>query len=118
MIDNCAKVKPGMNVLIIAANDGLHGGVNIVDQETVAWLHAAVVQRRADATVIWCDIPSRPAIIWRRRGPEQGLARAARRRQRYACRRCSDQQRGRSDLRRRIARNSRYTRSAQDQVRA
>lgn len=64
MIDNCARVKPGMNVLIIAANDGLHGGVNIVDQETVAWLHAAVVQRGADATVIWCDIPSRPAIIW------------------------------------------------------
>src|SRR5262249_35861515 len=50
MVDNCAKVKPGMNVLIIAANDGLHGGVNIVDQETVAWLHAAVIQRGADAT--------------------------------------------------------------------
>ena len=64
MVDNCAKVKPGMNVLIIAANDGLHGGVNIVDQETVTWLHAVVVQRDADATVIWCDIPSRPAIIW------------------------------------------------------
>src|SRR4030095_2489521 len=64
MVDNCAKVKPGMNVLIIAANDGLHGGVNIVDQETVAWLHAAVVQRSADATVIWCDIPSRPVVIW------------------------------------------------------
>ena len=64
MVDNCAKVKPGMNVLIIAANDGLHGGVNIVDQETVTWLHAAVVQRGADATVIWCDIPARPAIIW------------------------------------------------------
>src|SRR4029434_5005666 len=64
MIDNCAKVKPGMNVLIIAANDGLHGGVNIVDQETVAWLHAAVVQRRGDATVIWSDSASRSATIW------------------------------------------------------
>src|SRR6184192_1936460 len=64
MVDNCAKVKPGMNVLIIAANDGLHGGVNIVDQETVTWLHAIVVQRNANATVIWYTIPSRPAIIW------------------------------------------------------
>ena len=64
MVDNCAKVKPGMNVLIIAANDGLYGGVNIVDQETVAWLHAAVVQRHADATVVWCDIPSRPTVLW------------------------------------------------------
>ena len=64
MVDNCAKVKPGMNVLIIAANDGLYGGVNIVDQETIAWIQSAVVQRRADATVVWCDIPSRPAILW------------------------------------------------------
>jgi hypothetical protein len=29
-----------MNVLIVAANDGLYGGVNIVDRETVAWVHA------------------------------------------------------------------------------
>ena len=36
MLDNCAKVKSGMNVLIVAANDGLYGGINIVDQETVA----------------------------------------------------------------------------------
>jgi len=50
MIDNCAKVKPGMNVLIVAANDGLHGGVNIVDREAVAWVQAAAVQRGADAT--------------------------------------------------------------------
>ena len=64
MVDNCAKVKPGMNVLIIAANDGLYGGVNIVDQEAVAWLHAAMVQRGADATVVWCDIPSRPTVLW------------------------------------------------------
>ena len=64
MLDNCAKVKPGMNVLIVAANDGLYGGVNIVDQETIAWVQAAVLQRGADATVIWTDIPSRPAILW------------------------------------------------------
>ncbi|HSE89172.1 MAG TPA: hypothetical protein VLJ79_23365 [Candidatus Binatia bacterium] len=64
LVDNCAKVKPGMNVLIVAANDGLHGGVNIVDRETVAWVHATIVQRGADATVVWCDIPSRPLVLW------------------------------------------------------
>ena len=64
MIDNCAKVKAGMNVLVVAANDGLAGGVNIVDRETVAWLHAAIVQRGADATVVWCDIPYRPMVLW------------------------------------------------------
>src|SRR5262249_36601920 len=64
MVDNCAKVKPGMNVLIIAANDGLHGGVNIVDQENVAWPHWAGVQRRAESSGIWGALPSRPAIIW------------------------------------------------------
>ena len=98
MIDNCARVKPGMNVLIIAANDGLHGGVNIVDQETVAWLHAAVVQRGADATVIWCDLPSRPAIIWGEVAEPAKPGAVPRRRQRHARRRCGDQQCGRSHL--------------------
>ena len=64
MLDNCAKVKPGMNVLLVAANDGLYGGVNIVDAETIAWLHAGIVQRGADATVVWCDIPHRPMVLW------------------------------------------------------
>ncbi len=64
MIDNCAKVKPGMNVLLVAGNDGVYGGINIVDSETIAWLHSAIVQRGADATVIWCDIPIRPTVLW------------------------------------------------------
>ena len=53
-----------MNVLIVAANDGLRGGINIVDQETVAWVQATVAQRGADATVVWCDIPHRPMVLW------------------------------------------------------
>jgi len=64
LVDNCAKVKAGMNVLIVAANDGLRGGINIVDQETVAWVQATVAQRGADATVVWCDIPHRPMVLW------------------------------------------------------
>jgi len=64
LVDNCAKVKPGMNVLLVAANDGVYGGVNIVDSEVISWLHSAIVQRGADATVIWCDIPYRPMVYW------------------------------------------------------
>jgi len=64
LVDNCAKVNPGMNVLLVAANDGLYGGVNIVDSEVISWLHSAVVQRGADATVVWCDIPHRPMVYW------------------------------------------------------
>jgi len=64
MIDNCAKVKPGMNVLLVAGNDGVYGGVNIVDSEVISWLHSAIVQRGADATVVWCDIPYRPMVYW------------------------------------------------------
>ena len=64
MVDNCAKVKPGMHVLLVAGNDGMYGGVNIVDSETISWLHSAIVQRGADASVLWCDIPYRPTVLW------------------------------------------------------
>ena len=34
LFDNCAKVKPGTNALIVAAPmDGLHRDINIVDQK-------------------------------------------------------------------------------------
>jgi hypothetical protein len=58
LVDNCAQIKRGQHVLILAAIDGLHGGVNIVDQETVAWVEAAVQSRGAYASVLWTDIPS------------------------------------------------------------
>jgi hypothetical protein len=32
MLDCCAVVKPGQNVLILAAIDGLYGGRNLVDE--------------------------------------------------------------------------------------
>src|SRR5258706_127388 len=64
IIDNCAKVKPGMNVLLVARNDGMYGGVNIVDSEPICWLHSAIVRRGAAATVVWCDIPYRRRVLW------------------------------------------------------
>ncbi len=64
MLDNCACIEAGQNVLVLAANDGLRGGVNIVDEATVGWVADGVRQRGADARVMWVDMPERPAVIW------------------------------------------------------
>lgn len=64
MLDNCARVKSGQNVLILAAVDGLCGGRNIVDERAVAWVHAGVQQRGAHAAVMWVDMPIRPNVLW------------------------------------------------------
>ncbi len=64
MLDCCAVVKPGQNVLILAAIDGLHGGRNLVDEQTIAWIQSGVQARGADPTVLWADMPSRPNVIW------------------------------------------------------
>ena len=59
LLDNCAEVKPGQQVVIVAAPDGLSGGINVVDERTIHWIQAAVRQRGAHPTVLWTDIPSR-----------------------------------------------------------
>ena len=64
LLDNCACVRAGQHVLILAAHDGLRGGTNIVDEATVGWIEAGVRQRAADARVIWVDMPERPTVIW------------------------------------------------------
>jgi hypothetical protein len=64
MLDCCAVVRPGQNVLILAAIDGLHSGRNLVDEQTIVWIQAGVQARGAHPTVIWADMPSRPNVIW------------------------------------------------------
>ncbi len=64
MLEHCARIQPGQNVLIVAAPDGLHGGRNIVDETAIAWVQAAVQQRGAHPTVMWVDMPVRPNVIW------------------------------------------------------
>ena len=64
MLDCCAVVQPGQNVLILAAIDGLHGGRNLVDEQTIVWIQSGVQARGAHPTVIWADMPSRPNVIW------------------------------------------------------
>jgi len=55
MLDSCAKVRPGQEVLILGYVDGLHGGDNLVDQEAIDWIQAAVRARGANASVLWAD---------------------------------------------------------------
>ena len=73
MLDNCAQVQPGQNVLIVAAPDGLFGRLNLVDEQAVVWAQAGAQQGGANVAVLWVDMPVRPAVIW-----SEGKSRTAR----------------------------------------
>jgi hypothetical protein len=55
MLDDCAGIRPGQEVLILAYADGLHGGDNLVDERAVAWIEAGVQARGANASVLWAN---------------------------------------------------------------
>jgi len=64
MIDYCARIKQGEEVLILADIQDLSGGDGLVDQEAIGWIQTAVQARGANASVLWID---EPAILhaWR-----------------------------------------------------
>ena len=64
MLDHCAKIQPGHEVLLLAHIDGLYGGDNLVDQEAISWIQSAVQARGANPSVLWIDEPAR-AHAWR-----------------------------------------------------
>jgi hypothetical protein len=64
MLDNCARIRSDQEVLILAHIDGLHGGDNLVDEQTVAWIQSAVESRGAHASVLWINEPA-VAHAWR-----------------------------------------------------
>ncbi len=64
LLDNCARITAGQEVVLLAHIDGLYGGDNLVDQEAVAWVQAACAHRGANASVLWIDEPARPHA-WR-----------------------------------------------------
>jgi len=66
LLDNCAQIKPGQNVLILCAIDGLHGGRNLVDEQAVSWIQTGIEQRRAHASVLWTNMPLHPEVYWSR----------------------------------------------------
>ncbi|MFC1860693.1 hypothetical protein ACFLYL_00205 [Chloroflexota bacterium] len=64
LLDNCARVKPGQDVVLLAHIDGLYGGDNMVDQEAISWIQTAIELRGANASVLWIDEPGEPHA-WR-----------------------------------------------------
>lgn len=64
MLDSCAKLQAGQEVLIVAHIDGLYGGDNLVDEEAVLWIQTAAEMRGASASVLWIDEVAQPHA-WR-----------------------------------------------------
>jgi hypothetical protein len=60
MLDNCARIKPGQEVLLLAQVDGLYGGDNMVDETAISWIQTAIQLRGAKASVLWIDEPGTP----------------------------------------------------------
>lgn len=64
MLDKCAKIKPGQEVLLLAHIDGLYGSDNMVDEQAISWIQSAAQARGANASVLWIDEPATPHA-WR-----------------------------------------------------
>ncbi|OGP95787.1 MAG: hypothetical protein A2157_17810 [Deltaproteobacteria bacterium RBG_16_47_11] len=64
MLDHCARIQPGQEVLVLAQIDGLYGGDNLVDEQAICWIQAAIQNRGANASVLWIDEPVKPHA-WR-----------------------------------------------------
>ena len=64
MLEHCARIKPGQEVLLLAHLDGLYGGDNLVDREAVSWIQTMVQLRGANASVLWIDELAKPHA-WR-----------------------------------------------------
>ena len=55
LLDHCAKIQAGQEVLLLAHIDGLYGGDNLVDEEAISWIQTAIQLRGANASVLWID---------------------------------------------------------------
>jgi hypothetical protein len=64
LLDHCARIQPGQEVLLLAHIDGLYGGDNLVDLDAISWIQAAVQLRGANASVLWIDEITKPHV-WR-----------------------------------------------------
>jgi len=64
LLDHCARIQAGQEVLLLAHIDGLHGGDNLVDEMAISWIQAAIRLRGANASVLWIDEEAKPHA-WR-----------------------------------------------------
>ena len=65
LVDNCAEIKEGQEVVLQAHVDGTCGGDNLVDPQVISWLQAAIRKRGANVSMLWIDEPFGPAHKWR-----------------------------------------------------
>ena len=63
-LDNCVRVEPGMEILLLAHADGLYGGDNVVDELAMSWIQSGIAARGANPTMLWIDEPMKPHA-WR-----------------------------------------------------
>ncbi|MFC1874395.1 hypothetical protein ACFLYX_03740 [Chloroflexota bacterium] len=64
LLDHCARIQPGQEVVLLAHVDGLYGGDNLVDQEAMSWIQSAIQLRGANAAVLWINEPAK-VHAWR-----------------------------------------------------
>jgi hypothetical protein len=64
LLDHCAGIQAGREVLLLAHVDGLYGGDNVVDEKAISWIQAAIHGRGANASVLWIDEKAKPHA-WR-----------------------------------------------------
>ena len=65
LVDNCAEIKEGQEVVLQAHVDGTCGGDNLVDPQVLSWLQAAIQRRGANVSMLWIDEPFGPPHEWR-----------------------------------------------------
>ena len=64
MLDNCAQMKPGDNVLIVAELEDLYNKDWTVDETAISWIQQSVMMKGGNANVLWLDEP--PTVhAWR-----------------------------------------------------
>jgi hypothetical protein len=64
MLENCARIHPGQEVLIVADIAGLHGGDSVVDEQAISWIASSIRMKGANASVLWINEPDTPHA-WR-----------------------------------------------------
>ena len=64
MLDHCAQIQPGQEVLLLAHTDGLYGGDSLVDEQAIPWIQMAIGRRGAKPSILWIDEPVK-AHAWR-----------------------------------------------------
>lgn len=55
LLTQAAHLQRGQKVLVVACLDGLHGGDNLVDAQTIEWLCNAIHDRGASSEVLWLN---------------------------------------------------------------